>query len=207
MSTAPTETVKDRVYKAADDITTEGIKLTVESVRQRAGCGMGPAVKYLREWRDRREAQAVKTLPQDVLDDFIAMWARVETQAAAKHAAEREAWTADREAIFTEMRDVAAAHDNTERKNREIEERFAAAHEELITLRKQTEQMTADRDKHTAELARSATELDQLRTSVTKLREEARTAQIEVAELRGENKGLRTALEQLTPEDVDTRKK
>lgn len=213
-----TNTPKDRVFAAANDLTARGEKITTDTVREQAACSMTAAVKHLRDWRDQRNSAAQATLPEDIHAEFLAVWSRAESQAAAKHADERAAWEADRADLAQQLEDTAAAHDRLAASINDREARLhqaqadltteqqrsadlaeecstlrtenAALHSKNTLMRKDIEQ----RIKNAADDARHEQKQQQL---IDELRETANTAREEAARLQGENDGLKRALDAL----------
>jgi hypothetical protein len=87
-----------RVHAAADALTAEGIKPTVTQVRERAGCSMADASKFLRAWRTdqtrKNTAKPTTPLPESLVGTVERtmglLWSQAVNTARAEHEAALE---------------------------------------------------------------------------------------------------------------------
>lgn len=108
-----TSSVKDRVFAAAEQISTER-RPTVSTVRAAAGVSNADATRYLKEWSEEKLAAGgqVAATPPALLEQATrlaaACWAEASIQAAERHAAVESAWAQERKDKDLEIAELVA---------------------------------------------------------------------------------------------------
>ena len=170
--------IKERVYAAADKVG-EDRTPTVTAVREAAGVSMADASRYLKEWKNDREASTRQmiTAPPAVIEQgqklAAAIWSEAVTLAGESHAAVQAQWEQESAALTTEIEELIASADATDEEHRRQIEEVEQ------TLAKATDQAAASADAAEA------------------MREEARSAREESSELRAKLAAAQATVETL----------
>ncbi|WP_139007387.1 DNA-binding protein [Arthrobacter crystallopoietes] len=110
--------VKDRVYAAAEQISSER-NPTVSSVRQAAAVSSADATRYLKEWREEKAAAGMQiaATPQAVLEHAARLagtvWAEAGKLADDRHAGLEAQWSRERQEKDHELAELGADLDRT----------------------------------------------------------------------------------------------
>ena len=107
------ESVKDRVYAAAEQISAER-NPTVSSVREAAAVSNADATRYLKQWREEKASAGtqIAATPQTVLEHAARLagtvWAEAAKLAEDRHAAVEAQWERDRRDKDQELAELVA---------------------------------------------------------------------------------------------------
>lgn len=118
-----TQSVKDRVYAAADQISAER-RPTVSTVRAAAGVSNADATRYLKEWTEEKQAAGsqLAATPSTLLEASARLagtaWAEASALADQRHAAVEAVWLQERKDKDAEIAELVADLDRiTEEKD------------------------------------------------------------------------------------------
>lgn len=107
------QSVKDRVYAAAERISTER-RPTVSTVRAAAGVSNADATRYLKEWSEERQAAGgqLAATPAALLEAAARLagtaWAEASALADERHAGVEASWAQERKDKDTEIAELVA---------------------------------------------------------------------------------------------------
>lgn len=159
-----TQSIKERVYAAAEQISEERTP-TVSAVREVAAVSMADASRYLKDWKGEHAAASsqVMATPPAIVDQAVklagSLWAEASGLAAAQHAEVQVAWEtrkAEMENELAELVESADASDAAHKaENERLERELAAAQ---ATAQSAIEAVEASR-RETADVAKEASEL------------------------------------------------
>ena len=178
------QSVKDRVYAAAERISAEK-NPTVATVREAAGVSNADATRFLKEWRAERDSAGSKiaatpaTITEQALRLAGTVWAEAVRTATAEHAIIEKAWRdekvhKDREIneLATDLDIAARTHQETLAElNTRIEEANRAARDNAAAAAEAREQLTLAASKHTDEIAGLKSQLAEARATVATLQQ------------------------------------
>ncbi|AOT05969.1 KfrA protein (plasmid) [Arthrobacter sp. U41] len=163
-----TESVKDRVYAAAERISAER-RPTVSTVRAAAGVSNADATRYLKEWSDERQAAGsqLAATPATLLEAAARLagtaWAEASGLADARHASVEATWAQERKDRDAEIAELVADLDRlTEEKDTAVSALAARVEElqgQLAVLAAEVEESRATERAVAAEAAETATKL------------------------------------------------
>jgi chromosome segregation ATPase len=196
------DTVKDRVYAAAEAISAER-NPTVSSVRETAGVSNADATRYLRQWRQERESTGtqIAATPQPIAEQATrlagALWAEASRLAADKHAAVEAAWAQEKQNKDVELAELVADLDrlNAE-KDRALAEVAAGKDRTIADLTARLENATARTRAAGEETARAHEAAEAARTETAGLKADLAAAQARAATLQQTHDAL---LERIHP--------
>jgi chromosome segregation ATPase len=191
-----TQSVKDRVYAAAERISAER-RPTVSTVRAAAGVSNADATRYLKEWSEERQAAGSRlaATPTVLLEAAARLagtaWAEASALADERHSAVEAAWGQERRDLDGEIAELVADLD------RLTEEKDAA----VSSLSAQVKELQA-------ELAAAASQLEEARTAERDALTEASAATAKLAATAAREDATRAAydalLARITPPESDT---
>ncbi|MDV2981595.1 UNVERIFIED_CONTAM: DNA-binding protein [Actinomycetes bacterium ARC8] len=150
--------VKDRVFAAAEQISTER-RPTVSTVRAAAGVSNADATRYLKEWVEEKQAAGgqVAATPAAILEQAArlagACWAEASAAANERHAAAEAIWVQEKKELNEEVAELVADLDKA----------------------------TAEKDSAVGELTTRIAELENQSAAVAEQLEQARSAEREAA--------------------------
>ncbi|WP_211880853.1 DNA-binding protein [Pseudarthrobacter albicanus] len=163
-----TESVKDRVYAAAEKISAER-RPTVSTVRAAAGVSNADATRYLKEWSDERQAAGsqLAATPATLLEAAARLagtaWAEASGLADARHASVEATWAQERKDRDAEIAELVADLDRlTEEKDTAVSALATRVEElqgQLAVLAAEVEESRATERAVAAEAAETATKL------------------------------------------------
>jgi hypothetical protein len=190
------DSVKDRVYAAAEQISAER-RPTVSTVRAAAGVSNADATRYLKEWSEERAAAGsqVAATPPALLEQATrlagACWAEASTVAAERHAAVEAAWVQEKKDKDLEIAELVADLDKTSA------EKDTAAAQAEVKIAELEQQLTALGD-----------QLRDARAAEHAAQEQAQAAATQLAAAEARNTALSEAhealLQRITPASSDT---
>lgn len=210
---------KEQILSAADQLATEGLRPTLEAVRQITGGSYSTISPVLNEWKARQAAKATplrEPVPQAIADRLselgVEVWAVALDMANSRLAAERESLEHARAELEVERTEATELADRLADQVEELRERLnhaeksaTAAQEDAIGLKGQL--AVALEQAHTAE-ARAAelrTELDRAHHEAEQSRQALTAAREEAAVLRGRleasNEQMAILIDRLAPAD------
>lgn len=188
------QSVKDRVYAAAERISAEK-NPTVATVREAAGVSNADATRFLKEWRAERDSAGSKiaatpaTITEQALRLAGTVWEEAVRTASAEHAIIEKAWRDEMAHKDREINELAADLDTAARTHQEtvkelktqVEEDNRAARDNAAAAAEAREQLVITVRKHAEEIAELKSQLAQARAMVTILQQtqEALIARIE----------------------------
>jgi len=191
-----TQSVKDRVYAAAERISTER-RPTVSTVRAAAGVSNADATRYLKEWSEERQTAGSRlaATPTVLLEASARLagtaWAEASALADERHSAVEAAWAQERRDLDGEIAELVADLD------RLTEEKNAA----VSSLSAQVKDLQA-------QLAAAASQLEEARTAERDAVSEASAATAKLAATTAREDATRAAydalLARITPPGPDT---
>lgn len=124
--TPVTQSVKDRVYAAAERISADR-RPTVSTVRSAAGVSNADATRYLKEWLEERQAVGgqLAVTPAVLLEASARLaataWAEASAKADERHAAVEKVWAQERQERDAEIAELVADLDRlTEERTTEV---------------------------------------------------------------------------------------
>ena len=171
---------RDQVFTAAGALREEGIKPTVQAVRERLGSGSYSTINgFLAAWRSENAALAVAdlpALPDKVQTAFTQIWAVAASQAREGVETQREALEAMQREIERERADMAAEIER-------LETVLDSANGQIDALRGQ---LSAANDN----LAAKDAQMTELRIDNARLDERAKAAEQRGDELKSQLAGL-----------------
>ncbi|MFK4637133.1 DNA-binding protein [Paenarthrobacter histidinolovorans] len=198
-----TQSAKDRVYAAAEQISAER-RPTVSTVREAAKVSNADATRFLKEWNEEKQAAGgrVAATPPALLEQAArlagAIWAEASTAAAERHAAIEATWTQERREKDEEIRELGADLD----KATAAAEKTATEHAEALA------RIKAQRDAFERQLATVNRQLEEAREAEREnaLRAAEATRKLATAEARAETlEQVHTALlKRVAPEAKNT---
>jgi chromosome segregation ATPase len=163
-----TQSVKDRVYAAAERISAER-RPTVSTVRAAAGVSNADATRYLKEWSEERQAAGSRlaATPTVLLEASARLagtaWAEASALADERHAAVEAAWAQERHDKDSEIAELVADLDRlTEEHDTTVSGLKAQVEElqaQLTALSGELDQARAAEQEATAAAADTATKL------------------------------------------------
>ena len=190
------QSVKDRVYTAAEQISVER-NPTVATVREAAGVSNADATRFLKEWRTERDSAGSKiaatpaTITEQALRLAGTVWAEALHTATAEHAIIEKAWREEKTHKDREINELAADLDTATRTHQEAikelraqaEESNQAARDNATAAAEAREQLSVAARKHAEEVAVLKGQLAEARATATTLQQtqDALIARIEPA--------------------------
>ncbi|MFE4542216.1 DNA-binding protein [Arthrobacter sp. NPDC056727] len=180
-----TQSVKDRVYAAAERISAER-RPTVSTVRAAAGVSNADATRYLKEWSEERQAAGSRlaATPAVLLEASARLagtaWAEASALADERHTAVEAAWAQERKDKDAEIAELVADLD-----------RLTEQHDTTVSgLRTQVDELQA-------QLSALSGELDQARAAEQEATAAATDAATQLAAATARDSALQAAYESL----------
>lgn len=164
----------DRAAAAIDAMESENVKVTVTTVRSRAGVSMETARSAVEAWRGQR-SRPVVAVTEAAQQAFARLWAVAVAEADARHTAQLEAAQGALEAARAEAVETGALVDAEAQRVQEEAGRADAAETRVAALEAQL------RSLREADAAERATAQDAVKAAQS----ETGRAREEIAELRG----------------------
>ncbi|WP_113719779.1 DNA-binding protein [Arthrobacter dokdonensis] len=178
------QSVKDRVYAAAERISAEK-NPTVATVREAAGVSNADATRYLKEWRTERDSAGSKiaatpaTITEQALRLAGTVWAEAVSTATAEHAIIEKAWRDEKAHKDREINELAADLDTAARTHQEavkelknqVEESNQAARDNAAAAAEARDQLAVADRKHAEEIAAMKSQIAEARATVTTLQQ------------------------------------
>jgi chromosome segregation ATPase len=191
-----TQSVKDRVYAAAERISAER-RPTVSTVRAAAGVSNADATRYLKEWAEERQAAGSRlaATPAVLLEASARLagtaWAEASALADERHAAVEAVWAQERHDKDAEIAELVADLD-----------RLTEEHDTTVSgLRTQVEELQA-------QLSALSGELDLARAAEREATAAAADTATKLAAATARDTALQAAydalLARITPSEPDT---
>lgn len=131
-----TQTVKDRVFAAAEQISAER-RPTVSTVRSAAGVSNADATRYLKEWFEEKHAVGgqVAATPPAILEQAArlagAVWAEASSAANERHQAAEELWAREKKELNEEVAELVADLDTVTAEKETVTAELGTQIEEL----------------------------------------------------------------------------
>lgn len=191
------QTVKDRVYAAAERISAEK-NPTVATVREAAGVSNADATRFLKEWRTERDSAGSKiaatpaTITEQALRLAGTVWEEAVRTATAEHAIIEKAWRDEKAHKDREINELATDLDTAARTHREaikelrtqVEESNQAARDNAAAATEAREQLALAARGHADEVAEFKSQLAEARATITTLQktQDALIARIQPAQ-------------------------
>jgi chromosome segregation ATPase len=178
------QSVKDRVYAAAERISAEK-NPTVATVREAAGVSNADATRFLKEWRVERDSAGSKiaatpaTITEQALRLAGTVWEEAVRAASAEHAIIEKAWRDEKAHKDREINELAADLDTAARTHQEavkelktqVEEGNQAARDNAAAAAEAREMLALADRKHAEEIAELKSQLAQVRATATTLQQ------------------------------------
>ncbi|MDQ0277477.1 chromosome segregation ATPase [Arthrobacter silviterrae] len=178
------QSVKDRVYAAAERISAEK-NPTVATVREAAGVSNADATRYLKEWRAERDSAGSKiaatpaTITEQALRLAGTVWAEAVRTATAEHDIIEKAWRDEKAHKDREINELAADLDTAARTHQEnvkelkaqVEESNQAARDNAAAAAEAREQLALADRKHAEDIAELKSQLAEARATVATLQQ------------------------------------
>ncbi|MHA7177940.1 DNA-binding protein [Arthrobacter sp. Sr24] len=193
------QSVKDRVYAAAERISAEK-NPTVATVREAAGVSNADATRFLKEWRTERDSAGSKiaatpaTITEQALRLAGTVWAEAVHTATAEHAIIEKAWRDEKAHKDREINELATDLDTAARTHQETvkelktqaEESDQAARDNAAAAAEAREQLTLAARLHAEATAELKSQLAEARATITTLQntQDALIARIQPAQER-----------------------
>lgn len=176
------QSVKDRVYTAAERISAER-NPTVATVREAAGVSNADATRFLKEWRAERDSAGSKiaatpaTITEQALRLAGTVWEEAVRTATAEHAIIEKAWRDEKAHKDREINELATDLDTAARTHREaikelrtqVEESNQAARDNAAAATEAREQLALAARGHADEVAEFKSQLAEARATITTL--------------------------------------
>ncbi len=178
------QSVKDRVYAAAERISAER-NPTVATVREAAGVSNADATRYLKEWRTERDSSGSKiaATPASITEQALRLagtvWEEAVRTATSEHAIIEKAWRdekahKDREIneLATDLDTAARTHEETVKElHTQVEEANQAARDNAAAAAEASEQLAVAARSHAEEVAEFKSQLAEARATIATLQQ------------------------------------
>jgi uncharacterized protein YPO0396 len=177
-----TLTPEARALAAAEKLAAQGKTVSARAVREAAGVGLAVASTAARTWKEKAQQDAVQApaIPDAVMQRFAVLWADVYAAAAEAFSAERTALKSEIKDLTEErdafMEDVTAVEEERDTLASELdavakqaEEAASALRDDLARERSRADKAEGATDAWKAERVRMDANLDDLRRQVEQL--------------------------------------
>ncbi|ALE93781.1 hypothetical protein AOC05_18000 [Arthrobacter alpinus] len=178
------QSVKDRVYAAAERISAER-NPTVATVREAAGVSNADATRFLKEWRTERDSAGSKiaATPTSITEQALRLagtvWEEAVRTATAEHAIIEKAWRDEKAHKDREINELATDLDTATRIHQEtvkelktqVEESNQAARDNAAAAAEAREQLAVAAREHADKIAEFKSQLAEARATVTTLQQ------------------------------------
>lgn len=174
-----TQSIKERVYAAADQISEERTP-TVSAVRELAAVSMADASRHLKDWKEEYAAATsqVMATPPAIVDQAVklagSVWAEASRLATAQHAEVQAAWEARKAEMENELAELVESADASDAAHKAENERLVR---ELATAQATAQTATEAVEASRRETADAAKEASELRTKLAATQATAATLQ------------------------------
>ncbi len=178
------QSVKDRVYAAAERISVER-NPAVATVREAAAVSNADATRFLKEWRAERDSAGSKiaatpaTITEQALRLAGMVWEEAVRTATAEHSVIEKAWRDEKAHKDREINELATDLDSTTRTHEEdvkelhtqVEEANQAARDNAAVAAEAREQLAVAARGHVDEVVELKSQLAEARATITTLQQ------------------------------------
>lgn len=197
------ETRKRMFYEAADEMLANGIKPTMDGVRQKIGGSYSTLSKIMAEWkRDKAQEKVVHDAPPEAIVSLVGrmaseLWAMANSEAQLALAALRETATAESAELKTELSGIIRTADALQEKVVGLEGEIADLRSALSAASSALHESQAQLQIAQAQLTQKDVRLDEMKKDLSEARDSASKNS-----LRDELESLRAQLQILSEQNI-----
>jgi colicin import membrane protein len=164
---------EDAVFKAVDRLNSEGVAITVQTVRERLGSGSFSTInKHLATWREKKkntQADLIPDMPREVLSAIDQVWAVAWKTTQEHMEAERKAFDSARREMENERKEMTEEIQRLEQELSESNTLRESLSEKLTASEKQVSDMQLENVRLEERVKNTETRSDELRLQVESL--------------------------------------